>query len=53
MFFKEVFKDLHNSKNPDPHPMWDLFKRDQFKLSHDLVDSLAITVDQKHKLKTI
>ena len=53
MFFKEIFKDLQNSKHSDPHPMWDLFKRDQFKLSDDLVDLLAVTEAQKHKLKEL
>ena len=53
MFFKEIFKDLQNSKHSDPHPMWDLFKRDQFKLSDDFVDLLAVTEAQKHKLREV
>ena len=50
MLFKEIFLDLRNSKNEDPHPMWNLFKKDQFQLSQKLVDSFTITDDQKNKL---
>ena len=53
MLFKEIFLDLRNSKNGDPHPMWDLFKKDHFQLSSDLVDSLSITEEQKSKLKDL
>ena len=53
MLFKEIFLDLRNSKNGDPHPMWDLFKMDHFQLSSDLVDSLSITKEQKSKLKDL
>ena len=53
MLFKEIFLDLRNTKNKDPHPTWDLFKQDQFHMSQDLVDSLLITEAQKSKLKDL
>ena len=53
MFFKEIFWDLRNTKNKDPHPAWDLFKKDQFHMSQDLVDSLCISEAQKSKLKDV
>ena len=53
MIFKEIFLDLRDSKNKDPHPMWDLFKKDHFHISQDLVSSLLITEAQKSKLKDL
>ena len=53
MIFKEIFLDLRDSKNKDPHPMWDLFKKEQFQLRCDHVDSLLITEAQKNKLKDL
>ena len=53
MIFKEIFLDLRESKNKDPHPMWDLFKKEQFQLRNSLVDSLLITEAQKNKLKDL
>ena len=53
MIFKEIFLDLRDSKNKDPHPMWDLFKKEQFQLRYNLVDSLLITEAQKNKLKDL
>ena len=53
MIFKEIFLDLRDSKNKDPHPIWDLFKKEQFQLRYNLVDSLLITEAQKNKLKDL
>ena len=53
MLFKEIFLDLRNTKNKDPHPIWDLFKKDHFHISQDLVSSLLITDAQKSKLKDL
>ena len=48
MFFRELFKDLRQDESDrDPHPMWDLFKRNKFKINNDLMQSLSLLKSQK------